>query len=135
MKNGQPSRIVVLQRIRNRIIESLELASSFEAQRQYQVSVPYISVPTEVIEQWFDCVNNEEPLKSCPEPVFSSEERQAVSRFHSKIKEVCRNTPQFLPPLEELLTYPCWAELRVLAEESLTVFGRRGRLSEEIEVV
>jgi hypothetical protein len=44
------------QRIRNRIIEYLELAASFEAQREYEQGVPIAHIPYEVISQWEDLV-------------------------------------------------------------------------------
>lgn len=48
----EPSPRLVAQRIRNRIIEYLELASSFEAQQH----APIAHVPNEVINQWEDWV-------------------------------------------------------------------------------
>ena len=48
----QPSARLVEQRIRNRIIESLELAASFEVQQQYERDVPIAYVPGEVLNQW-----------------------------------------------------------------------------------
>jgi hypothetical protein len=51
-----PSGRLVEQRVRNRIIEYLELASSFEAQREYERNVPIAHVPYEVINQWDDQV-------------------------------------------------------------------------------
>lgn len=46
----EPNVHVVRQRIRNRIVEYLELASSFEAQLDYQPAV-HVPVPNEVINQ------------------------------------------------------------------------------------
>lgn len=48
---------IAIQRIRNRVIEYLELASSFDNQSAYQAAVPYIHVPNEIINQWEDWVD------------------------------------------------------------------------------
>jgi hypothetical protein len=52
----KPSRRVVEQRVRNRIIAYLEVASSLEAQQEYERDVPMAHVPYEVINQWDDRV-------------------------------------------------------------------------------
>jgi len=49
-----PSERVVEQRVRNRVIEYLELTSSLAAQADYEKSVPIAYVPYEVINQWED---------------------------------------------------------------------------------
>jgi hypothetical protein len=55
----EPSRRVVEQRVRNRIIEYLEPASSFEAQQQYERDVAIAHVPYELINQWEDWVHKD----------------------------------------------------------------------------
>ena len=56
--HGAPSERLVAQRIRNRIIEYLELAASYAAQEEYQRVAP-INVPSEVMNQWEDWVPRE----------------------------------------------------------------------------
>lgn len=63
------SSLTVLQRIRSQIIEYLELASSFEAQRSYQSRVPIAQVPNEVIVGWEDWVADPRD-PALAEPVF-----------------------------------------------------------------
>jgi hypothetical protein len=55
----KPSRRVVEQRVRNRIIEYLELASSFETQQGYERDVPIAHISYEVISQWEDWVHKD----------------------------------------------------------------------------
>ena len=50
----KPSLRVVEQRVGNRVIEYLELASSFAVQQEYERHVPLAHVPYEVINQWED---------------------------------------------------------------------------------
>jgi hypothetical protein len=55
----KPSRRVAERCVRIRIIEYLELASSFEAQQEYERDVPVAHVPYEIINQWEDWVHKD----------------------------------------------------------------------------
>lgn len=62
MESKDVPKAVVDRRVRNRIIEYLELVASFADQRTYQASVPYVSASNEVIcgwEDWFMVGNPE----------------------------------------------------------------------------
>lgn len=113
----------VLQRVRNRIIEYLELASSFDAQIAYQVAVPAVRVPHEVINQWEDLVDGD---WQSYEPVLTSEEIIAIKHFHSVWEEVCDATPSELPSLDELFLTSPWRRLAAGATEALAVLVRVG---------
>ncbi len=127
-----PARRIVDQRIRNRIIEYLELASSFDAQRAYQARAP-VSVPSELINQWEDWVSDpNSPVFA--RPPFSAAEREAILSFHCVWDSVASATPDPLPPLEQTLQLPQWSELRRAAERALCVFTVQGRLPEDREV-
>ncbi|MEZ4222601.1 MAG: hypothetical protein R3B13_16795 [Polyangiaceae bacterium] len=120
---------VVLQRIRNRIVEYLELASCFDDQREYQARSP-VHVPNEVINQWEDWVRD--PNDFAP-PVFSAAECDAIKRYHAIWEDVANTTPVPLPSLEDCMHMPQWQRLREAALDALTVFRVRGRLSENVE--
>jgi hypothetical protein len=49
--SDQPSGRVVEQRVRNRVIEYLELTASFKAQQEYDRNAPIAHLPYEVINQ------------------------------------------------------------------------------------
>jgi hypothetical protein len=115
--------IVVLQRIRNRIIEYLELASSFDAQIAYQAAVPDVRVPNEVLNQWEDWAGGGWLQYK---PAFTSDEIEAMRRFHSVWQYVCDTTPADLPCLDELFPTPSWRQLATGAAQALTVFMRSG---------
>lgn len=126
-----PSDQVIDQRIRNRIIEYLELASSFEDQRIYQSKAP-VHVPNEIINQWEDWVPDpRRPHFS--EPVFSREEQHAIIAYHHVWTEVCKATPKRLPSLEILFETAEWQRLRDAAVSASAVFAVRGRLPEDEE--
>jgi hypothetical protein len=131
-KPEQPSQLLITQRIRNRIIEYLEVASDFAAQLEYQKNVPIAHVPSEVICEWNDWVN-EQSQPTFTEPVFTVEERAAIDQFHTIWDKVADETPDPLPELEVLMKSEPWRRLRDAASRALQVFEQRGRFSEDFE--
>lgn len=132
---AKPSPRLVEQRIRNRIIEYLELASSFEAQTEYQVAATIAYVPSEVIEQW----NDWNPVDQSRWPgrltdPYSAEEIEAMQTFHAVWEWVIEHTPDPLPELSEVQLMPAWQRLRQAAEDALRPFHERGLLPEDHEV-
>ena len=122
---GDISDTLLAQRWRNRIIESLEVFASLEQQMLIGAD--------ETINMWEDCIN-EERLKIFIPPAVTSEEREAILKFHEVWEEVADSAPQFMPPVEELLPTAAWQKLMATAEEALLIFYKRGRLNEDIEV-
>ena len=113
--NDNPSRRVVHQRIRNRIIESLELASSIPSQREYARRIPNVYVPYEVLNGWDDFVNERTLPNLFVEPVFTSEEREAVISFHDATVMV--PIPSGFPPEESVWTSEYWQQLARIAAD------------------
>ena len=122
--------LIVIQRIRNRIIDYLELASSFDEQSAYQAAVPHINVPNEVINQWEDWVSPDWS-NYITAPVFSPDEIIAIGQFYDVWEAVAAATPNTLPPLQTLFDTGEWQRLASAAAASLTVLHVRGRLSED----
>jgi hypothetical protein len=127
-----PTAQLVLQRIRNRIIETLETFASFDEQRTYAQRVPICYVPYELINRWEDFVDSAQPSHFA-EPVFSLEERGAIEQFHCQWRAAADLLPNDHPPLEDVLNARYWMRLRDAARQALAVFLVRGRLSEEVE--
>jgi hypothetical protein len=133
MNNETPSHILVAQRVRNRIIEYLELAASFQEQLAYQLRVPDVNISNEMIEQWFDWVHLPS-VESYGPPVYSREEHNSIVAFNALLQDVCDQTPSHLPPIAELIRLPVWISVRDGAQIALGVFRKRGRLSEDVEM-
>jgi hypothetical protein len=133
MNEASPSQQLILQRIRNRIIEHLETLASFDAQRDYQLRVPKINVPYELINGWEDWVDGPAPTHFV-EPVFSAAEREVVAVFHAEWNRAASDMPDTYPSLSEVQAAPYWSRLRDAAERALMVFEKRGKLSEEVEL-
>ena len=123
---------IVSQRIRNRIIEYLGLASSFERQREYEANVPIANVASEVICQWEDWVD-EGRFEWYGSPVFSRAEVEAMKKFHATW-DLVADCVDGRPRLEEVQKVSEWARLRDAAAEALSVFSMRGKLPEDEEM-
>jgi hypothetical protein len=130
----RPSERVLLQRVRNQLIDYLEIAASFEAQRDFQTQAPETHVATEVLEQWADWVspNWQEELKT---PTFSEQERNAITLFQSVWQDTHNTLVRPLPALAYIQLAPAWQQLRVAAEDCLRVFMLRGKLSDVEEAI
>lgn len=118
-----------LIRIRNRIIEYLELAASHEEQTAYQTAAPHIHVPNEVINRWEDWVRPDWQ-RYMTAPVFSLAEIEAIAAFHSSWDAVASATPDPLPSLGALTGTEQWQRLAKAATSALEVFQIRGYLPE-----
>lgn len=118
------SEMLVDQRIRNRVMENLEIASSYEEQRGLDSN--------EIINMWEDPIART-CLSQYKEPVFSQGEQEAMREFDAIWESVADNTANPMPPLSELVGTEIWERLRVGAEKALAVFRVRGRFDEDRE--
>jgi hypothetical protein len=130
----EPSPRLVAQRVRNRIIEYLELASSFEAQQRYREQAPIAHVPNEVINQWEDWVPTPPQNAEWDNLVYSADELEAIYAFHSTWDRVSAALPNELQTLEQVQSLVEWAELRDAATAASAVFNRRGQFPEDQEI-
>ncbi len=130
--------ILVRQRLRNRQIEALELASSWPAQLKYQNEAPEVSVPSEVINQCDDVFHGDQSQLSGP--LYSQSEEIALRKYSCVLNDVCQKTPALLPALQEVFKLSAWQEvfklsawqeLRDAAKEALDVMMVRGPFSED----
>ncbi len=122
-----------MQRVRNRIIEVLELTSPFDQQLAYEKAVQIAYVPDEVIEQWGDWVNAHS-LGDITGPVFSLDEVVAINLFDDSSNEIIKAIPKTTPELAILQSTEPWLKLRQAAQECLDVMNRRGRFPEDDEL-
>ena len=129
-----PSERLVEQRVRNRIIEYLELAASFEEQREYERNVPIAHVPCEVIHQWGDQVWIGPRQNPYNLDVYDRAEVEALARYQAVLETVTAAVPDNYPELSDVQAMPEWERLRVSAEETLGILMRRGKSPEDREI-
>jgi hypothetical protein len=133
--SDQPSDRVAEQRVRNRVIEYLELTASFEAQQEYERDVTIAHVPYEVINQWEDWVGHDPRSNPDISAVYDGREVEAMCQFQSAWDVVVAVVPDDYPPLSEVQALPEWEKLRTTAEAAVNVFMRRGKMPEDHEAV
>lgn len=111
---------VLLRQVRAKVIELLELYASEAKQREYQKNVPWVPVPTELVEMWFS--DTYHPRESGFRLVFTARELEALARFHVRFDTIThgRGNNAFGPDLEELLKDERW---RQLMAEAAVVLG------------
>jgi hypothetical protein len=122
------------QRIRNRIIESLELAASYDDQLTYEKSVPFVNVPYEVINGWGDWVPAPPRPPVSDLSVFAGAELQAIEEYRPAWDAAGDAIGDEYPSVRAVQALPEWNELRQQAKKALTVFRHRGKLPEDREV-
>jgi hypothetical protein len=128
-----PSPRLVEQRIRNRVIEYLALASSFDAQRKYERDVPIEHVPYEIINMWEDSFPVDPRRQSDLPHVYSPDEVVAIRDYQSVWDLTADALPDPYPSLADVQAMPEWETLRRAAEMASEVFARRGKFPEDRE--
>ncbi len=122
MTRSQSADEATLRRVRDNIIEYLEITSSIERQRAEH------HVPGETLNSWDDSFN-ESWFKAYLPPVFSNEERDAMLSFHASLERICSLLPEPLPTFDELAANREWQQLCEAAAAAAAVFRHRGRSS------
>jgi hypothetical protein len=128
MSASDPSARVVEQRIRNRLIEYLEMLIAYEAG-------PCTYDLNEVINQWEDW-NPTPHSQACqfPAPTYTGSEAALLSLVAEAWENLCVATPQNISSLSEVIRAPQWRSLITAADSALHELRSRGKLSEEPEV-
>jgi hypothetical protein len=106
------------QRIRNRIIETLETMASQELCTAVG--------PDEVVNLWYDFVPECKP-EMFPSPTYTNAEREGINRVNEVLDRVVRSTPNPMPPLTLLQREPVWVELVEACRDALVALNARGR--------
>ena len=118
----QVSRQIVHQRIRNRVIETLEMVSCLEEVSKYGafwiINTTDFLVPTD----FDDCAG-----------VFDEAERSAIDRFRDLMDKVSDATPDDFFDIDRFRASSEWSAVERCAAEALQIFNRRGLFSEDVE--
>lgn len=133
--SDDPSDRLIAQRVRNRVIEYLELASSYAYQREYRDAVPQLNMPFEIINKWEDWTSRDAEGNLLILSVYSAPEADQLRLVDVAWQRAADSMPDYpaWPTLEEAQATAGWDELRVAASMALTVFERRGRFSDDEE--
>lgn len=118
----QISQQLLYQRLRNRVIELLELYCSFDHLAKIGAF------------EAINLVNDWLPLDYAEAPnVFTEQEQRAISAFLKRYERASEATDEDIRDANSFKASDEWIRLSTVAEEALTVLLERGRFSEEIE--
>jgi hypothetical protein len=130
--NKEVSEIVVSQRIRNRIMEYFELASSKEGLLEYQDKIKSVNILSELANQWEDWFSIEGFKKSqYVEPIYTKEECNALLLYHETWNKVFDEIPTEIETIEQFVNSSWWSIVQGKAKSGLAVFMKRGYFNEE----
>lgn len=130
--NKDVSKIVVSQRIRNRIIEYFDLASSKERLFEYQDNVKFVNILNELANQWEDWFSFEGYKKGWyVEPIYTKEESAALLSYHKLWDIVFDELPAEIQTIEQFVNSSWWPRVQGKAESGLAIFMKRGYFNEE----
>jgi hypothetical protein len=116
---------VVLQRLRNRALEAVELLAEGEG-GIWSVGAE------EWINQFFDVIDDDSPWQWRSWSVFTAAEVLLLAEVHDQLREVCRQTPQVLD--DDHFIADGWpSRVAVSAQAAASALSARGRFSEDVE--
>ncbi len=94
------------KRIRQNILEILNLWASKEKQLEYQENVPVAQVTVELFSQWSDDFYH--PESTHFKMVFNEKEREALAAFDKVINHISDKTPNDLPVITDFVKTNKW---------------------------
>ncbi|NHC16096.1 hypothetical protein [Motilibacter deserti] len=122
---SQPSERLVMQRLRNRAIEAVDVLARGD------VGVRAVGA-NEWVNRFFDIIDDESPHDWRLWSVLTPHEVDVLRRVHDELVEVCRRTPSVLD--DDQFIAEGWPErLAVTAATAQRVLLARGWFDEDIE--
>jgi hypothetical protein len=121
----RPSERLVVQRLRNRAMEALELLRDGDA------GVRAVGV-VEYAEQFFDVINDDAPWQWRNWSCFNPGEVDALDKVRRRLEEACAATPDLVSE-DDFIRSGLSRAIQSLAREALDLMGKRGRFREDVE--
>lgn len=116
------SQQLLYQRLRNRVIELLEMHSSFE-----DIAALGAFEMINMVDDWLPLDYSEAPK------VFSEKEKEVVSQFIEFAEVAAEATNSDTWDVEYFKGAEEWVRLSEFSKNALAIFEKRGRFSEETE--
>lgn len=125
--HGAPSKLLVQQRVRNRIFEYLEGVTEYpRAGGVWDLN--------ELVNEWESWVDHPFLPRDYPPPVFSADEVTALAIAHDAWLAFADSTAQDIEDERAALSLPEWKGFVDACAAAVKVFQVRGRLSEDAEI-
>lgn len=121
-----PSKLLVQQRVRNRIFEYLEGVKEYPRARG-------VWDLNELINEWKSWIDHPFLPRDYPPPAFSAGEVVALAITHDAWLAFANSTPQDIKDERAALSMPEWKAFVAACSAAIKVFQVRGRLREDAE--
>jgi len=113
---------LTLSKIQNQsredLFEQLELMSSEAKQLDYKLNVPIAYVSNELFWGWYSVYTEIKELDWFS-GIYSEKELNILDDFEVEICRIRASLPENLPPITELILFPEWKQIIVLAKQTL----------------
>jgi hypothetical protein len=123
----EPSQQLVQQRIRNRLIEYLEMLVAYETE-------PPPFDLNEAVNQWEDWSPSPTSTSDFAAPVYTRGEAESLASVGNAWEAFCKVTPNKITDEISELHRPEWKNLLSAARSALSALSGRGKLDEEQEI-
>ena len=124
MNENTPSKRLVEQRIRNRLIEYLELVT---AENNVLESIGL----NEIINQWFDWNPDDLTIDNYSAPPYSQAETLELIKVGKSIEALVAATPNDIANFAHTVKVPEWLNFVSKSKAALDELIKRGKLSED----
>jgi hypothetical protein len=125
--HNAPSKLVTLQRVRNRIFEYLEAVAEYPRVRG-------VWDLNELVNEWQSWVDHPFLPEDYPPPAFSAGEVTALAITHDAWLAFADATPRNIKDEHAALSMPEWKTFVDACSTAIQVFQVRGRLPEDAEI-
>jgi hypothetical protein len=122
MSSNPVSARIVTQRIRNRIMEYLDLVATAEAGPRHLKT-------SDIVNIWEDYVDMSNPV--FPSPPYSGGESESLMHFARVWDWFANQTEPWPDSYNELFSHPAWPPFRDAAAATLCVLHQRGPSDED----
>jgi hypothetical protein len=92
------------------VIRTLEYLSDFEQQRRYKLSVPFVHIPNELLEQWSEYRRLLHEGTPWFASIFTEDQIHAIRNLDSTMQRA-GVMPQ-LPDVDEIFSLSLWGDVR-----------------------
>jgi len=115
--------LTIDRRVRNRIIENLEIISSIDNWNRVCAN--------EIVNLWYDFVPGYS-VESFPLETYTQEEQDAIRCVCDALERLATSTPNELPALELLVHEPAWDSVVRSGKKALATLLIRGPFAEDV---
>lgn len=121
MSESVSSSELIQQRVRQRIVEWLEMVA------EYPSDPPPWDL-NETVNQWYDWSPDHPTKDSYPAPIYSEREAQALLSVGTAVEVFCQAMPATMRDDSQEMARPEWIELVGSIRQALQAFARREAL-------